>query len=189
MTESAADNDREVRDDVDLDFVPASKLFDRVMTDGGTRPLELQEMYDLLADPRRRRVVEYIARNGPADISELTDHIAGLEIGDEASGQPRKRVYIGIYQNHLPALVEADVLTRFDREYRPGPNFEQVQDAINQVEGVYDAYSPPDVEADEDDVDDDCDESRADGGTSRPIPPDEPLDELETDGGEENADR
>jgi len=171
MTESAADNDRHERDDTA--YVPATEPTDRAMTDGGTRPLELQEIYDILADPRRRRVVEYIAENGPADISDLTDHIASLEIGDDASGQPRKRVYIGIYQNHLPALVESGVLERFDREYSPGPNFEQVLDAITQVEDVYEEHEPDDQ--DSDGVEDDPDQT--DGGTDRPAPPDEPIDD------------
>jgi len=178
MTESAAENDRHERDDIA--YVSVDEQTDRAMTDGGTRPLELQEIYDILADSRRRRCVEYIADHGPADISDITDHIAKLEIGDDASGQPRKRVYIGIYQNHLPGLVESGVLERFDREYSPGPNFEQVLDAIEQVEGVYENHSP------EDDADDQ-EGANTDGGTDRQIPPDEPVDELEPDGGDDDA--
>jgi hypothetical protein len=180
MPGSAADNDRDERDEVD--FVPTDELIDRTRADGGAKPLELQEMYDLLADPRRRRVVEYIAERGEADISDITDHVASLEIGDNASGQPRKRVYIGIYQNHLPALVEKHVLERFDRSYRPGPNFEQLLDVIAQVEGVYETHAGADVEAD--DVDENNERTEGDG-SGRPIPPDEPLDDecAEADGG------
>jgi hypothetical protein len=51
--------------------------------------------------------------DGPADIGELAEHIASIECGcprAQLSSQQRKRVYVGLYQCHLPKMADVEVI-------------------------------------------------------------------------------
>lgn len=93
----------------------------------GESPLELEqeaapeetelskdEIFYLLKNRRRRDIVRYLMDNeGEATLSELAEHIAAWEndIDVQAlnSGQ-RKRVYVALYQTHLPKLAENEII-------------------------------------------------------------------------------
>jgi hypothetical protein len=55
-----------------------------------------------------------MAKTGPeTTLSDLADHIAALENDTEIrllSSQQRKRVYVALYQCHLPRMDDADVI-------------------------------------------------------------------------------
>lgn len=70
--------------------------------------LSLDLIFEVLKNERRRRVLHYLNDNeGPASLRTLSEHIAALENDKtvaELNSQERKRVYVGLYQCHLPKM-------------------------------------------------------------------------------------
>jgi len=81
--------------------------------------LSLDDVFDLLKNRRRRLVLRYLVdADEPSSLSELSAHVAAAENDKPVralSTSERKRVYVGLYQGHLPRLDEADVVA-FDAE-------------------------------------------------------------------------
>jgi hypothetical protein len=79
-----------------------------------SRELSLDTTFELLKNRRRRKVLEYLRANGgESTLSDLAEHIAAIENDVEVaqlSSDQRKRVYIGLYQCHLPKLDTAGVV-------------------------------------------------------------------------------
>lgn len=98
--------------------------------------LSLDIVFDMLKNERRRRVLRYLKTNdGPFTLGELAEHIAALEndksVQALSSGE-RKRVYVGLYQCHLPRMDDAGVI-EFDRNrgsVELGPNADQLDDFL-----------------------------------------------------------
>lgn len=71
-------------------------------------------VYGLLADKRRRYTLHYLKQQGdPIEVREVAEQVAAWENGksvDELTSQERKRVYIALYQSHLPTLDEEGVV-------------------------------------------------------------------------------
>jgi hypothetical protein len=65
-------------------------------------------IFGLLSNQRRRWVLRYLAENGPeTTLSDLAEHIASLENDKPiraVTSSERKRVYIALYQMHLPKM-------------------------------------------------------------------------------------
>lgn len=72
------------------------------------------EIFDLLKNSRRRMVIRYLRRHdGSAELNDLAEHIAAKENDitvRELSSNQRKRVYIGLYQCHLPKMDSLGVI-------------------------------------------------------------------------------
>jgi hypothetical protein len=72
------------------------------------RALPLDQTFELLKNQRRRYVLEYLESEGePVSLSELAEQIAAWENDKEVrliSSSERKRVYVGLYQCHLPKM-------------------------------------------------------------------------------------
>lgn len=71
------------------------------------------EYYDILRNERRRRIINYVHVHNATTIGELAEHLAAIENDKEPSellAQERKRVYIGLYQEHLPRLDDAGAI-------------------------------------------------------------------------------
>lgn len=91
--------------------------------DESARSVDADESLDLTFDVlrnRRRRLVLRHLKTTPesASLGDLAEHIAAIENGIDRSqidSQQRKRVYISLYQNHLPKLDDAEVV-RFDQD-------------------------------------------------------------------------
>ena len=85
-------------------------------TDGESESdsLALDEVFTLLKNERRRRVLEFLDRTtNPVSLGELAEHIAALEQDttvDQLHSDERKRVYVALYQGHLPKLDDAGVV-------------------------------------------------------------------------------
>jgi hypothetical protein len=74
--------------------------------------------FSVLKNRRRREVLKRLrAEDGEAKLSDLAEYIAAkendIEIRELSSDQ-RKRVYIGLYQCHLPKMDDSGVI-RFDK--------------------------------------------------------------------------
>jgi DNA-binding transcriptional ArsR family regulator len=75
--------------------------------------LPLDTVFDLLKNQRRRRVLRYLREEKEETLGDLAEHIAALENQKEVaqlSSSERKRVYVGLYQCHLPRMDDAGVL-------------------------------------------------------------------------------
>lgn len=78
-----------------------------------------EQIFEVLQSPRRRYALYYLLREGDAvDLSALATHVAAWEHDtplDELTTQQRKRVYISLYQTHIPKLEEVGLLD-YNRE-------------------------------------------------------------------------
>lgn len=76
--------------------------------------LDIDLVFDLLGTSRRRAVIRYLeAESGPVEIGDLANYIAAHEYGksvEEITPDERKRVYVSLYQCHLPKMAAADVI-------------------------------------------------------------------------------
>jgi len=78
--------------------------------------VDVDELFEMLSNDRRRRVLRYITSPGTSEavtLRSLAGHIAALEneIPEHQLGsQQRKRVYIALYQCHLPRMDDAGIL-------------------------------------------------------------------------------
>jgi hypothetical protein len=76
--------------------------------------LPLDVIFGLLSSQRRRRVLSYLTEDGDnTTLSDLAEHIAAEENDTGIrflNSQQRKRVYVALYQCHLPKMDDADVI-------------------------------------------------------------------------------
>lgn len=81
--------------------------------------LTQDEVFEVLKSPRRRYALYYLRREGgQAELSDLTEQVAAWEnetTPAALSTEQRKRVYISLYQTHLPKLDEANIVD-YDRD-------------------------------------------------------------------------
>lgn len=84
-------------------------------TSGPERPPSSERIYGLLADRRRRYALHYLMQRGePVALRELAEQVAAWENDKpiEALGsQERKRVYIALYQSHLPSMDREGIVS------------------------------------------------------------------------------
>ena len=92
--------------------------------------LSLDVVFEILKNERRRSVLEYLQTDADrVMLGELAEFIAARENDttvESLTAQQRKRVYVGLYQCHLPKMDDADVVA-FDRNrgvVELGPNAE-----------------------------------------------------------------
>jgi hypothetical protein len=70
-------------------------------------------VFYLLSSRRRRQVLCHLKEDDGTTIVELAERIATMENDTDAESltrQQRKRVYISLYQTHVPKLVEAGIV-------------------------------------------------------------------------------
>lgn len=76
--------------------------------------LSLDLIFEVLKNERRREVIRYLrGHEKQVTLSDLAEHIAALEndtdIASITSSQ-RKRVYVGLYQCHLPKMADMGIV-------------------------------------------------------------------------------
>lgn len=76
--------------------------------------LPLDQVFEILKNKRRRLVLHYLDDNdGESSLSDLAEHIAAIENDTTVkaiSSTQRKRVYVGLYQCHLPKMDDMDII-------------------------------------------------------------------------------
>jgi DNA-binding transcriptional ArsR family regulator len=76
--------------------------------------LSRDRVFDILSSPRRRYVLYYLREyGGPVELTDLAEELAAWENDttvSEISPQARKRVYVSLYQTHVPKLDEAGLI-------------------------------------------------------------------------------
>ncbi|GAA0202641.1 hypothetical protein GCM10009000_016030 [Halobacterium noricense] len=108
-------------------------------------PLPLDLTFEILKNQRRRLVLSHLRSvDGESTIGELAEHIAAIENDCDVQAlgaQQRKRVYIGLYQCHLPKMDDAGVIDfnqsrgRVELEPEAGPLYEYLVDEDDEDEG------------------------------------------------------
>lgn len=77
--------------------------------------LPLDQVFEIVKNQRRRYVLRYLnAVDGEVSLSDLAEQIAAWENDKEIrkiTSSERKRVYVGLYQCHLPKMAGMDVIT------------------------------------------------------------------------------
>jgi Flp pilus assembly protein TadB len=78
------------------------------------RELSQAELFDVFSNARRRQTVRYLKRQGgECDLAPLVEQVAAWEneiIADEVTRTQRRRVYISLYQTHLPMLEDHGIV-------------------------------------------------------------------------------
>ena len=76
--------------------------------------LTSDQVYSVLSDKRRRYAIHYLKqRKDEVSVRELAEQVAAWENGkelNELTSQERKRVYIALYQSHLPTLDKQGIV-------------------------------------------------------------------------------
>jgi hypothetical protein len=85
---------------------------------GVSESLSKDDLFHLLSNRRRRDVLRYLATHeGRVDMRDIAERIAAWEHDIEVQNlrsKQRQRVYIALYQSHLPKLSEFGVI-EYDR--------------------------------------------------------------------------
>jgi len=109
---------------------------------GGDDGFGDDELFGILRSQRRRRVLRRLREaDGDATLSDLARQVAAAENRkpvDALRSQEYKRVYISLYQTHLPKMDEAGVV-EFDRDrgsVRRGPNADAVYARLDSDPGA-----------------------------------------------------
>ena len=110
-------------------------------TASDTESLPLDQVFEVLKNSRRREVLKYLnGREESVSLSDLAEHVAAIENDTTVkalSSSQRKRVYVGLYQCHLPKMDDMDIVN-FDQ------NRGRIELAANA--GQLDEYLDPDTE-------------------------------------------
>lgn len=81
--------------------------------------LTRDQIFDILSNQRRRYILLYLSRQDTgATVQELSEQIAMWEndvTAEELSDKQRKRVYVSLYQTHIPKLDESGIID-YDEE-------------------------------------------------------------------------
>lgn len=81
--------------------------------------LSQDEVFEVLKSPRRRYALYYLRQEGgETELSDLTEQVAAWENETTPTAlttEQRKRVYISLYQTHLPKLDEGNIVD-YDRD-------------------------------------------------------------------------
>lgn len=94
--------------DVEEDAAAAS-----AETEAESEALSLNVVYDILKNKRRRHVLHLLEEEGSTTLGDLAEQIAAIENDkprEQLNAQERKRVYVGLYQCHLPRMDDASVI-------------------------------------------------------------------------------
>lgn len=88
-------------------------------TSTGDVPLTIDEIFEILKNSRRRLVLEHLEKaDNPVKLNDLADQVTAIENDTDVSSitsAERKRVYVGLYQFHLPKMADMGVI-EYDKD-------------------------------------------------------------------------
>ncbi|OTF01983.1 hypothetical protein [Halorubrum sp. SD683] len=120
--------------------------------ESASESLSLDIIFEILRNRRRQLVLEFIReQEGTVTIGELAEHIAAIENDTsvrQLNAQQRKRVYIGLYQCHLPKMDDVDVIEFNQSRGRisPGEHIEPLYEYLDVANGDTDEDDEPPFE-------------------------------------------
>jgi hypothetical protein len=113
----ASSSDRTLGSDVAEEELDTDSLPEETSDTDEQSPeaLPLDQAFGILKNQRRRHVLEYLYEaDGAVSLSEVAEQIAAWENDKEVrqiSSSERKRVYVGLYQCHLPKMDDVGVIS------------------------------------------------------------------------------
>jgi hypothetical protein len=97
------------------------RLIDEVLSGVGrsdVEPLDENTVFDILSNRRRRQIIYYLQeRGGEAPLRDVANAVAGWEEDEEPENVTEKqsrRVYVSLYQSHVPRLTEVGLIEHDD---------------------------------------------------------------------------
>ena len=110
--------------------------------------LPLNQVFEMVKNERRRLTIDYLRQHpGRISLGELAEEIAAIE-NDKSikaiSSKERKRVYVGLYQCHLPKMDDLDVV-EFNKDrgwIELGPNAERLYPYVDSDDSQPDIGFP-----------------------------------------------
>jgi len=110
------DADQPTRTDTEVDDTAAQQGNGSSEAEQEPESLSLDLVFEILKNSRRREVIHYL-RDRESDervsLGELAEHVAAIEndtTTDQLTSSQRKRVYVGLYQCHLPKMDDMGVV-------------------------------------------------------------------------------
>jgi len=110
------DADQPTRTDTEVDDTAAQQGNGGSEAEQEPESLSLDLVFEILKNSRRREVIHYL-RDRESDervsLGELAEHVAAIEndtTTDQLTSSQRKRVYVGLYQCHLPKMDDMGVV-------------------------------------------------------------------------------
>lgn len=101
--------------------------------------LDIDDAVYVIGNERRRRVLDAFEDCEYADVDSLARSIAATEVDGVIDADDRKRVYISLYQTHLPRLAELGALDEVSPGvYERGDLFDAYRGVLEAVRGVLD---------------------------------------------------
>ena len=146
MSHNLADNRNSGTDKVsELDAADAEEIPEGATGDPSgadeSPELSLDVTFEILRNRRRQLVLEFLReRDEMVTIGELAEHIAAIENDTtvrQLNAQQRKRVYIGLYQCHLPKMADVGVI-EFNKSrgnISPGEHIEPLYEYLDVTNG------------------------------------------------------
>ena len=122
----------------DVDAENAENEADQSGSDAA-EDLSLDLIFEILKNRRRRDVVRYLKEQDErTSLSDLAEHVAALEndtTTQALTSSQRKRVYVGLYQCHLPKMDDMDIVNfNQDRGYvELGANVDELEPYLDPV--------------------------------------------------------
>ncbi|MCU4801684.1 hypothetical protein OB920_14995 [Halobacteria archaeon HArc-gm2] len=125
----------------DVDSEDVENESEQTETTASAEPeeLSLDLIFEVLKNRRRRDVIRYLEERGErTSLSDLAEHVAALEndtTTQALTSSQRKRVYVGLYQCHLPKMDDMDIVNfNQDRGYvELGANVDQLDPYLDPV--------------------------------------------------------
>lgn len=97
--------------DAEQSSADATPVSEETTQDG----LSMDDTFHILQNERRRRVLQYLSETeGPVDMRDIAEQVAAWEhetTVQQLTSDQRQRVYIALYQSHLPKLADFGIIT------------------------------------------------------------------------------
>lgn len=88
------------------------------MGDANEDVVDEETIFDILSNRRRRQIIYYLQEHGgQAPLREVANAVAGWEEDEPSESvteEDRRRVYVSLYQSHVPRLTDAGLLEHDD---------------------------------------------------------------------------
>ncbi len=101
-------------------------------------------VFELLSSPRRRYILYYLRQSEEAvELTTLAEQVAAWENEtdvDNITEQERKRVYVSLYQTHIPRLDEAGVI-EYDKDSGMVALASQAREIDNYLDSTEERFS------------------------------------------------
>lgn len=115
------------------------RLFDSSPATGSIS-LSMDELFDVCRVERRRHAIDVMADTEDVlPMRTLVDEVTERQFGPSPSSDARTTVYTTFYQQHVPVLDDADVLSAPDGPsgtLHPDENAEPIAELLSHVETV-----------------------------------------------------